>query len=307
MVALYLSASAFATLAATVFSPEHPPPVWVPVAISLVTLVVAGAVFLRGWRLRLASVGWLSGFLLVVLLVIASGASNLMRATIAGILMVGVLVMFAWLMPTWAGRVFGYSALVLYSLALFRRYPTTEAVFAAVTLTCLAVLLTELLGRFKRDMQQTSMTDHLCGVWNRRGFDLLLEAEIRTVARTGESLTLIFIDLDDFKSVNDTLGHHEGDLALQRVSGALVENLRSGDSVARVGGDEFLLLLPRTDADEAESLAKRLQGEVTACGWSYGIAEYKHHETAHELIERCDAIMMQQKRGRGHRHDPISR
>ena len=92
---------------------------------------------------------------------------------------------------------------------------------------------------------------------------------------------------------------------LQRISQALVENLRGGDCVARVGGDEFVLLLPRTNASAATSLVGRLQDEANACRWSYGVAEYLPHETAHALIERSDAIMMQQKRGR--RHDPLVR
>lgn len=305
MVALYISASVFSGLAGSVFPPVNPPPVEMPMVISGVTIAIAVGIFLRGRRLQLATAGWLSGFLLLMLMGITWGGSNVTRGTVAGVLKVAVLVLFAWFMPTWLGRLVGYSTLVVFSVILLTRYPSTDAALVIVALVSLSVLLTEMLGRFKRDLQQSSLTDHLCRVWNRRGFDLLLDSEIRTVARTGEALSLIFIDLDDFKSINDSQGHLEGDLVLQRISQALVENLRGGDCVARVGGDEFVLLLPRTNASEATSLVGRLQDEANACRWSYGVAEYLPHETAHALIERSDAIMMQQKRGR--RHDPLVR
>lgn len=307
LVALYLSGGVFSGLAASVFPPENRPPVWLPVLISGVTFTIAAVIFVRGRRLRLSTAGWLSGFLLLVLMGITATSSNLTRATVAGVLTVAVLVLFAWFMPTWLGRLVGYSTLVLFAVILAARYPTNDAGLTIVALGSLSVLLTELLGRFKRDLQQSSLTDHLCGVWNRRGFDLLLDTEIRTVARTDEALSLIFIDLDDFKTVNDSRGHLEGDLVLQRISRGLVENLRSGDCVARVGGDEFVLLLPRTNAGEAASLVSRLKAEVTACGWSFGIAEHRPQETAHELIERSDTIMMQHKRARGDRRDPLAR
>lgn len=305
--AMFLSGGLFAGLAATVFPPEHRPPLWVPVLVSGTGILISLLVLWRGRRLRIGTAAVMSGVYLLFLLWLIANSTTLGRATVAAMLSVVVIVLYAWFLPTKFARWVGYSALSIYAIIVVLRYPTNDAYLTAVALVSLSVLLTEVFGRFKANLEKSSLNDHLCDVWNRRGFEMLLEKEIRTVARTSEPLSLLYLDLDDFKAVNDTQGHIGGDVVLRQISDELVQGVRSGDSVARVGGDEFVVLLPRTGVKDAQRLAERLRGQVTACGWSFGVAEYRQGESGDEFIERSDLMMMMQKRDRARRSDPAPR
>lgn len=300
---LFLSGAVFALLAATVFPPEHRPPIWRPIVVSATGFTTAAAVYILGKKLRPKAAAWFGGAYIATLLLIAATSSALPRATIAGVLIVVVLVLFAWFMPIAFTRWFGYSTLAVYIAIFITRYPTNDGALMALALVALTILLTEVFGRFQRSLEQSSLTDHLCKVWNRRGFEVMLEKEISTVIRTREPLSLIFLDLDDFKNINDKQGHTAGDDVLQQIASQLEESVRSGDAVARLGGDEFVLLLPRTSALEAEQLADRLADRVTACSWSYGVAEYAQGQTANDFIASSDEQMFKQKRSRGQRQN----
>lgn len=108
-------------------------------------------------------------------------------------------------------------------------------------------------------MQEMSATDPLTGGFNRRHIERLLPGELTRAARFGHYLSLIMFDLDNFKPVNDTLGHPAGDEVLREIWEAGVGELREVDTMARFGGDEFLILLPETDADSARAIAERLK------------------------------------------------
>lgn len=298
LAAMFFSGGVFSGLAASVFPAEEPLALWLPILFSGILLVVAGVIWLRGRRVQLKTAAVVGCAYLGLLTLVVATSASLARATVASMLSVVVIVFFAWFLPTWFARIVGYMVLALFALAMSVRYPTNDSYLTVVAVVAISVLLTEVFGRFRTNLERSSLTDHLCGVWNRRGFEMLLDKEIRTVARTQEPLAVIFIDLDGFKDVNDARGHHEGDLVLQRISAGLESGVRSGDSVARVGGDEFVLLLPRTSSRDAAVLAERLQGCVTACDWSFGIAQYEPGETAREFIQRSDAMMMTHKRER---------
>src|SRR5690606_6085153 len=120
--------------------------------------------------------------------------------------------------------------------------------------------------------------------WNKRGFEQMFARAIRIGHRSGRPLSVIFADLDGFKGVNDAHGHHEGDRVLQEFAAQLEANIRPQDSLARFGGDEFVLLLPETSAEQAATLAARLEDAVTVTPWSSGWAEQRAGENAVELI-----------------------
>ncbi len=101
--------------------------------------------------------------------------------------------------------------------------------------------------------------DHLSGVLNRQAVLATLEVEIERASRFGHQLSVVMVDLDHFKRLNDSHGHAAGDLILRRVADTLRENVRSVDFVGRYGGEEFLLVLPETDVDAAASLAEKLR------------------------------------------------
>lgn len=114
------------------------------------------------------------------------------------------------------------------------------------------VLLTLLLAAFRNLLHKEQLaadTDHLTGVYNSRGFNEKFEMEYARCVRFNRPFSIAYIDIDDFKTVNDALGHNTGDNLLTSVAGTLKDNLRKTDVVARLGGDEFVILFSETDAD----------------------------------------------------------
>ncbi len=106
-------------------------------------------------------------------------------------------------------------------------------------------------------------TDHLTGAANARHFNEVAGREIERLRRYGQAFTLCYMDLDNFKAVNDRLGHSVGDAVLCEVTAAIATHLRATDLLARLGGDEFVLLLPQTDEAGARATADKLRQEVS--------------------------------------------
>ena len=119
------------------------------------------------------------------------------------------------------------------------------------------------LGRQVGRLQALSVTDPLTGLPNRRAFFERLGVEFARAARYGDPLSVLLIDVDRLKDLNDTAGHSAGDAALLRVAAAVRSGLRAADMGGRLGGDEFVLIAPSTPPDAAARLAERVRGLVT--------------------------------------------
>ena len=130
---------------------------------------------------------------------------------------------------------------------------TRAGIFMIVT-----VLLSELHSVLDKEMK-LARTDFLTGILNRLAFYDRADLEIRRAKRSQSHLTIVYIDLDSFKEINDQLGHHVGDALLQTVASVLARNTRSTDVLARLGGDEFTLLLPETRQKQAQFMIRRLK------------------------------------------------
>jgi diguanylate cyclase (GGDEF)-like protein len=159
---------------------------------------------------------------------------------------------------------------------------------------------TVLLRRANERLEALSLVDDLTGVANRRFFDRALLDEWKRAERRGDPLSLIMIDLDHFKDVNDTHGHAAGDECLRRVAHSIGSVVRgSGDVVARWGGEEFAILLPGADVATAAGIAERLRAhiesdcEVTA---SFGVAARVAGDDPPSLIDRADRALYSAKR-----------
>jgi diguanylate cyclase (GGDEF)-like protein len=112
------------------------------------------------------------------------------------------------------------------------------------------------------------LTDPLTGLKNRRAFLSHLNDEVDRSRRDRSSLSLVMLDIDDFKSYNDTFGHPAGDAVLERVGTVLSEESRTTDMVARYGGEEFVITLVGTDSTGAGLLAERFRQEIEQAGWA---------------------------------------
>ena len=118
---------------------------------------------------------------------------------------------------------------------------------------------------FQAEIEKQALTDPLTGLGNSRRFREALAAELKRSNRTGRSFSIVFVDVDDFKDINDRLGHVQADYTLTAIGQALASQLRGSDLVCRWGGDEFIILLPETERGEAGVLAERLRAEVASC------------------------------------------
>jgi diguanylate cyclase (GGDEF)-like protein len=149
-----------------------------------------------------------------------------------------------------------------------------------------------------RELEALAHRDELTGAANRREWDAALPREIARATRHKRPLAIALLDLDEFKELNDEHGHQAGDLVLKESVAAWRDHLRGGDILARIGGDEFAVLLPECDPSAAEEIVERLR-RSTARGLtvSVGVACWAGQEEAAELILRADRALYQAKEG----------
>jgi diguanylate cyclase (GGDEF)-like protein len=144
-----------------------------------------------------------------------------------------------------------------------------------------------------------SIQDHLTGLLNRRSLQVQLEKCVEAAKRYGETFSVIMLDIDHFKQYNDTHGHVEGDRLLVKLAGILLHKMRNADYVFRYGGEEFLVILPETDAEKACEAAERLRIAVEAEAGvtiSLGVATYqKDAQDSASLIKSADALLYRAK------------
>lgn len=182
----------------------------------------------------------------------------------------------------------------------------------ALTLAADAQTLIEEKEERIRRLESLSVTDELTGLLNRRGFQAQLRRALAAADRYEERGLLAYVDLDDFKPVNDTYGHAAGDEVLRRVARILYDNVRDTDCVGRLGGDEFAVLLTRTSPKDAVKRARWLeelvnttvvdwQGRNIALRASFGFQRYGPNDDEHDLLKRADSAMYNAKRLRGDR------
>jgi diguanylate cyclase (GGDEF)-like protein len=153
------------------------------------------------------------------------------------------------------------------------------------------------------EVYKLAALDQLTGLYNRRSGEQRLSEEISRALRHSRPLTVLLIDIDGLKQINDQLGHAAGDLMLKCFSERLQRAIRGSDLAVRLGGDEFMVLLPECRADEVGHVLSRLEetefeydGKKVACRFSRGWTDYKPGETSAELMKRADEALYANKR-----------
>ncbi|OIR09478.1 response regulator PleD [mine drainage metagenome] len=171
------------------------------------------------------------------------------------------------------------------------------------------LVITALESRHRAKLlSQLAMTDHLTGLPNRAQFERTLNSEIAHARRMSEPFTVLFMDLDGFKVINDTFGHHAGDEVLCEVARRIEKLVRAEDLLARFGGDEFGIFMRQSDDNTSQSLANRIvdalltpialsTGQKVTIGISIGIASYAGDiDTVETLLDLADQALYKTKR-----------
>ena len=150
-----------------------------------------------------------------------------------------------------------------------------------------------------REVQHLSNHDHLTGLFNRRYFDEKLSAEAERIRRGGKTFSIILLDIDDFKGINDAYGHKVGDECLVQISRLLYSNTRITDTVSRRGGEAFIILCPGVDLEGVEKLAEKLLavvrssqfGSIPQVTISAGITTFGDQDDEETVVSRVDGLL----------------
>ncbi len=234
-------------------------------------LILLGLLWLVMWSiaLHLPSVQQATGASTLVMLAVATvGSATLIMPVAAALLAIGTtttLYVYAQNVSIGASEPATYVAPVLMLMVVsIIQLSRRRAIRSVEELRERVSRDQKQLERVNEQLRNLSITDSLTGALNRRGFDDRLRAELAGAARGGESLSVLLLDVDNFKSYNDDFGHPAGDVALHQTAEALRACCRGGDSVARYGGEEFALILPATDAAGCQGMAERVRHAVAA-------------------------------------------
>lgn len=153
-----------------------------------------------------------------------------------------------------------------------------------------------------RQLEKASITDYLTGLYNRRRIDTILEAEVERAVRHGRSLSIILVDVDKFKAINDVHGHPTGDRVLVALADVMRRRIRKIDSIGRWGGEEFVVVCPETQLAGAcalaESLRQAIENTELAIGTrtaSFGVTEWRAEDTSIDMIGRADKALYRAK------------
>ena len=178
-----------------------------------------------------------------------------------------------------------------------------------IMLVCFCVLLMYVLFtviEMQSHIEHAAGEDALTGALNRRSLSKHAARELEESERLGTSLAIVEIDLDHFKSINDTYGHGAGDAVLCAFVDLTKEHLRGRDVIARTGGEEFVLLLPDTNTEDAARIAEKLRhsfeqmrvhydGRMIVATASFGVAERQRGESLATMMKRADALLYRAK------------
>ncbi len=256
--------------------------------------------------------------LFIAVMILLIGTVDYMTGYEASVASLYVIPVFlaAWTLGRAAGLIFALAAsatIILTNWLAGQTYSETWVLLWNIlvrggTFAALAVLSTSLRGQMEH-VHRLSLLDTLTSAWNRRAFYQAFAIELARVARNPAPISLAFIDLDDFKAINDRLGHSTGDEVLKAVANSCIHALRLQDTVARLGGDEFAILMPDTDEVSLGALLDRLNGalkdgtrSITPVTFSIGAISFMETPASvNSALHLADELMYTVKSGgKGH-------
>ena len=226
---------------------------------------------------------------ILMLMRITTMAGSPQSAVTSGMNLIVLAVYLGW----WIPRGLSVIYIVLADLGLLFSFWRTDRIpelaISWLSIAGLSIGLVLAFGALVWNMKVQLVTDPLTGLLNRQGLGALIDRRAQVVGESAPR-ALIALDLDHFKAINDRDGHEAGDRTLAEFGAALSAELRPQDIAFRVGGDEFVVILPRTTVEDADAVAQRLRGAINI-DWSYGITEWLPEEDFNSASARADAAM----------------
>ncbi|MGM0639326.1 MAG: GGDEF domain-containing protein [Pseudomonadota bacterium] len=259
------------------------------------------------WLLALhtwAMIGFITWFLYSTEGVTGPLASLYLLAVVTSALTLGVLVTMLEVAAIAACQLLLIHFLGTDILTTANLAPVGTSIFALLIVGYLTASLVHAIHVSNRTLLQMASRDPLTGLYNRRAFDELIKPIHQMSKRSQRPYSVIAMDMDGLKRINDTEGHSAGDQAIRGLAQRLMECKRSSDVLARYGGDEFVMLLPETDAEGSKRMMERLINAVKddKLSISVGLAAYPEHGNAlEELLDHADSAMYFSKASGGNR------
>ena len=312
-------------------SPEELPPVIGSLVVSCCIAPLAMMRWIQGdWRIAIIDTLVVMVFLSIVRMVYVSRAVRPASVILALLLMTASVLSVhiqgqheaVWMYPTLAGMFFllkPREAIVVGTLGIaltFNRMVEglSEAqaigtLLALVVNAAIAAVFAAITNYHRAQLAAAASIDSLTQIGNRRALDDALTEQTQVARDADQPLVLMMLDLDHFKTVNDTYGHAVGDLVLCKMADVLKNNIRSSDACFRAGGEEFVVLAPNTTLEQSREHAERLRSAISAIDFpdiqtrepltvtaSIGLAEYRLGESTDALRSRADAALYEAKR-----------
>jgi diguanylate cyclase (GGDEF)-like protein len=292
---LNLTAASMLTLTLLTWRPDNNPR-WVIGSLLAVAVVALVWTVVRGSLVGTRDVVVMLSLAFVSLAGLTWGTGRELAAFSNGTSTPMLAIFAVWFLPLHVARVLSYAGTGLWLVAATQRGDVTLVV-PSVSVAVQVVVLTEVLGRLRTRLDRQARTDVLTGALNRRGVEDVVSSHLVRRSRLGTPLAVLVLDVDDLRATNEAGGHAAGDALLRSVVEHVRGRLRSGDALGRVGGDEFLVVLPGVDGAAAEVVARRLADGAPA-SWSVGVAEARATDDTAALVARADARMYEHKRAR---------
>ena len=271
-------------------------PRWVIALLAVVALLFLAWTLIRGRRFTRTEALAMTGLKVFTIGSLTWTTQLTIGAFANGTVLPLVGIYTTWFLHPVAGRIVLYLGTAWWSAAIIHHDDAT-LIPLALSLVVQTIVVTEVFARVRQRLERLAVTDPLTGVFNRRGLTDFLERELARAARHEQPLSLVALDLDGLREVNNSRGHRAGDQLLQAMAAHWSGAIRSNDAIGRIGGDEFVLVLPCTTGTAAAEVVERMS--TTSPGaWSSGIATGKPGDTTITLLERADRRLYEAKTAR---------
>lgn len=258
-----------------------------------VTVVKIAYTLARGARLSMIEAVVLVVASMAVIATLTRNTESDLAALAHGVTLPMLALYVIWFMPLVTGRVVLYTGGLAWMLAIVSRGDTL-LIGCALAVLMQLVIGVEVFARIRINADRLAARDSLTGVANRRKATEMAERYLARAVDRGAPFSVVVLDIDGLRGVNNSRGHQAGDALLVEACRHWERNLRSSDLLARIGGDEFMIVVPGATALEASALTRRLREEA-GVSWSAGVAQAREGDSLASLMHRADVRMYRQK------------